>query len=80
MDQTLQWYWGQRGAGSSPEPSPAHYEGLDGQQNLKVEFIHLQSKTSGHTWEWGVWVSRPVMLILRAKATFASPTALSRAL
>lgn len=34
-DQTLQWCWGQRGAGSSPGPSPAHYEGLDGQQNIK---------------------------------------------
>lgn len=40
MVQRLLWCWGQRGAGSSPEPSLAHYEGLDGQQNLKVEFKH----------------------------------------
>lgn len=39
-DQTLRWCWGQRGAGSSPGPSPAHYGGLDGQQNLNVEFKH----------------------------------------
>lgn len=39
-DQTLQWCWEQRGAGSSLGPNPAHYEGLDGRQNIKVEFKH----------------------------------------
>lgn len=80
MDQTLQWCWGQRGAGNSPGPGPARCEGLDGRQNLNVEFNRFQSVTNGCTRGKLAWLSRPVMLILRAKATLASPTALSRAL
>lgn len=36
----LRWCWGQRAAGSSLGPGPARYEGLGGQQNIKVECKH----------------------------------------
>lgn len=74
--QMLQWCWGRRDAGSSLEPSPTHYEGLDGHQSLK-ERLNIKTPQRQHT---VCILNRPVMLIFRAKATFASPTALSRAL
>lgn len=40
--QMLQWCWGRRDAGSSLEPSPTHYEGLDGHQSLK-ERLHIKT-------------------------------------
>lgn len=40
-DQTHRSCWGQRAAGSSLEPSPARYEGLDGQQNTQRGSLNI---------------------------------------